>query len=78
MVKHTECDKLQNNSIVTNNIQTELDMISATTYQKVEIEQDGMKIHFEFPEPTEHDECIKKEVKGILVNALQEQLKEIS
>lgn len=53
-------------------------MNEATAYQKKEIKHDGMKVYVEFPEPTENDNQIKKEVRDILINALHEQMKEIS
>ena len=73
----TECDKLRKNTIVVNGIR-ELAMNEATAYQKKEIKCEGMKVYVEFPEPTENDNQIKKEVKDILTNALQEQIKKIS
>ena len=53
-------------------------MNEATAYQKEEITHEGMKVYVEFPEPTENDYQIKKEVKDILTNALQEHMKKIS
>ena len=53
-------------------------MNEATAYQKKEIKCEGMKVYVEFPEPTECDNQIKKEVKDILTNALREQMKKIS
>ena len=53
-------------------------MNEATAYQKKEIKCEGMKVYVEFPEPTENDNQIKKEVKDILTNALQEHMKKIS
>lgn len=50
-------------------------MANATAYQKKEIKHEGMKIYVEFPEPTENDKQIKKEVRDILTNALQEHMK---
>lgn len=73
----TECDKLRENTIILNGIK-ELAMTNATAYQKKEIKHEGMKVYLEFPEPTENDSQIKKEVKNILTNALQEQMKKIS
>lgn len=73
----TECDKLQKNTIVVNGIR-ELAMNEATGYQKKEIKCGGMKVYVEFPELTECDNQIKKEVKDILTNALQEHMKKIS
>ncbi len=78
MVKQTECDKLPRNNIVINNINMELAMTKTTTYIKKEIKHSEMKVVFEFPEPTVDDNKIKQEVKDILKNILQEQLKEIS
>jgi hypothetical protein len=73
-----ECDKLRENTIIVNGIR-ELAMTKATAYQKKEIKNsDGMKVYFEFPEPTENDEQIKKEVADILTNTLLEQMKKIS
>lgn len=73
----TECDKLQENTIIVNGIR-EFDMNKATAYQKKEIKHEEMKVYLEFPAPTEEDNNIKKEVKDILTNALQEQMKKIS
>lgn len=73
----TECDKLRKNTIVVNGIM-ELAMKESTAYQKKEIRHEGMKVYLEFPEPTENDNQIKKEVKDILTNALQEHIKKIS
>lgn len=53
-------------------------MANEAVYQKKEIEHEGMKIYLEFPEPAENDSMIRKEVKNILINALQEQMKKIS
>ncbi|MGN0394179.1 MAG: hypothetical protein ACI4EF_02350 [Coprococcus sp.] len=50
-------------------------MTNATAYQKKEIKNKEMKVYLEFPEPTENDNQIKKEVKDILTNALQEHMK---
>ena len=61
----TECDKLRKNTIVVNGIR-ELAMNEATAYQKKEIKHERMKVYVEFPEPTENDYQIKKEVKDIL------------
>lgn len=72
-----ECDKLRENTIVTNGLK-ELAMKEATAYQIKEIKHEEMKIYLEFPEPTESDIQIKKEVKDILTNALQEHMKKIS
>ena len=77
MVKHTECDKLQINSIVINNVSVGLDM-KTTTYQQTEIKRGGMRVVFECPDYSEEDNKIKSEVKEILSNALQEHLKKIS
>lgn len=77
MVKITECDKLHKNTIVTNGIK-EFSMNKATAYQREKIEYEGMKVYLEFPEPTENDDRIKSEVKGILASALQEQMTKIS
>ena len=74
----TECDKLRKNTIVVNGMIRGLAMNEATAYQKKEIKHDGMKVYVEFPEPTENDNQIKKEVRDILINALHEQMKEIS
>ena len=73
----TECDKLRKNTIVVNGIR-ELAMTNAKVYQKKEIQYEGMKVYIEFSEPTENDNQIKKEVKDILTNALQEHMKKIS
>ena len=73
----TECDKLRKNTIVVDGIR-KLAMNEATAYQKKEIKCEGMKVYVEFPEPTECDNQIKKEVRDILINALHEQMKEIS
>ncbi len=73
----TECDKFRKNTIVVSSI-WELAMNEATAYQKKEIKCEGMKVYVEFPEPTECDNQIKKEVKDILTNALREQMKKIS
>lgn len=73
----TECDKLRKNTIVVNGIR-ELAMKEATAYQKKEIKCEGMKVYVEFPKPTQNDNQIKKEVKDILTNALQEHMKKIS
>ena len=62
----TECDKLRKNTIVVNGIR-ELAMNEATAYQKKVIKHEGMKVYVEFPEPTENDNQIKKEVKDILI-----------
>lgn len=72
----TECDKLPENTIVVNGIR-ELAMKEATAHQKKEIKHEGMKVYVEFPEPTENDKQIKKEVRDILTNALQEHIKKI-
>lgn len=77
MVTITECDKFQKNTILVNGIR-ELAMNESTAYQKKEIVYEGMKVCFEFPEATENDDRIKSEVKGILANALQEQMTKIS
>lgn len=53
-------------------------MNEATAYQKKEIMHEGMKVYIEFPEPSENDNQINKEVKAILTNALQEQMNKIS
>lgn len=50
-------------------------MTNAAVYQKKEITREGMKVYLEFPEPTENDSQIKKEVKDILTYALQESMK---
>lgn len=73
----TECDKLGENTIVENGIR-ELGMNKATAYPKKEIKHEEMKVYLEFSEPTESDNQIKKEVKDILINALQEQITKIS
>lgn len=73
-----ECDKLQKNTIVVKNGIKELAMNEATAYQIKEIKCSGMKVYVEFPEPKENDYQIKKEVRDILINALHEQMKEIS
>lgn len=78
MVKYTECDKAQINNIVISNINMELAMTKTTAYTKKENEHSKMKVVFEFPEPTANDSKIIQEVKDILKNTLQEQLKEIS
>jgi len=77
MVNKTACDKLQNNSIVVNDISMELDMTN-TTYQQTEITKGGMKVIIECPAPTDEDSKIKNEVRLILLNTLQEHLKKIS
>lgn len=79
MVTITECDKFQENTIVVNSIR-EFAMNKATSYQRKEIEYEGIKVYLEFPEPanSEHDNKIKSEVKGILASALQEQMTKIS
>lgn len=53
-------------------------MINEAAYQKKEIEHEGMKVSLEFPEPAENGSMIRKEVKNILIDALQEQMKKIS
>ena len=53
-------------------------MNEATAYQKKEIKCEEMKVYLEFPEPTANDNKIKKAVKDILTNALQEHMKKIS
>ncbi len=50
-------------------------MNEAANYQKKEIKCENMKVYVEFPEPTECDNRIKKEVKSILIHALQEHIK---
>lgn len=74
MVKQTECDKLQNNNIVTNSIEMERSMINET-YQQLEINQSGMKVILEFPQQAEKEEAIKAEVKSVLISILREQMR---
>lgn len=74
MVKQTECDKLQNNNIVTNSIEMERSMINET-YQQLEINQSGMKVILEFPQQVEKEEAIKAEVKSVLISILREQMR---
>ena len=79
MVENTACGKLPTNNIVEINKKTEHAMSSTTAYQKKERKKDsGMKVYFEFPEPTENDEEVKREVREILTNILQEHLRNIS
>lgn len=77
MVIKTECDKLQTNNIVVNDIGMELDMTN-TTYQQLETNQEGYKVVLEFPRQSENEEAIKQEVKLILASALQEHLRKSS
>jgi len=74
MVKQTECDKLQNNNIVENNVYMGLSMTN-TTYQQLETNQGGFKVILEFPSQAENEESIKQEVKDILFKTLQENLR---
>ena len=50
-------------------------MTNASIYEKKEITRKGMKVYLEFPEPTENDNEIKKEVKELLTYALHEYMK---
>ena len=77
MVNKTECDKLQNNSIVVNDISMELDMTNIS-YQQTKITKGGMKVIIECPDYSDEDSKIKEEVRLILLNALQEHLKKSS
>lgn len=77
MGKQTECDKLQDNNIVVNDIDVGLSM-TYTTYRQTEIEKGGMKVIIECPEYSEKDNKVNEEVRELLYTALQEHLKKIS
>ena len=72
-----EYDKLSNNTIETNNINTELAM-TQETYQQLEKNQGNYKLVLEFPNQPVNSDTIKQEVKSILASALQEHLKKSS
>lgn len=74
MGKQTECDMLQNNNIVMNNIDMELSMTN-TTYQQIETNHGGMKVVLEFPQQVKDEEAIKQEVRSILISVLHERLR---
>ena len=72
-----EYDKLSNNTIETNNMNTELAM-TQETYQQLEKNQGNYKLVLEFPNQPVNSDTIKQEVKSILASALQEHLKKSS
>ena len=72
-----EYDKLSDNTIETNNMNTELAM-TQETYQQLEKNQGNYKLVLEFPNQPVNSDTIKQEVKSILASALQEQLKKSS
>lgn len=77
MFTKNECDKLQTNTIVLNNVDMELDMTN-TTYHQLETNQGGYKVVLEFPKQSKCEDAIKQEVKSILASALQEHLRKSS
>ena len=72
-----EYDKLSDNTIETNNMNTELAM-TQETYQQLEKNQCNYKLVLEFPNQPVNSDTIKQEVKSILASALQEHLKKSS
>lgn len=72
-----EYDKLSDNTIETNNMNTELAM-TQETYQQLEKNQGNYKLVLEFPNQPVNSDTIKQEVKSILASALQEHLKKSS
>ena len=72
-----EYDKLSDNTIETNNMNTELAM-TQETYQQLEKNQGNYKLVLEFPDQPVNSDTIKQEVKSILASALQEHLKKSS
>lgn len=68
-----EYDKLSDNTIETNNMNTELAM-TQETYQQLEKNQGNYKLVLEFPNQPVNSDTIKQEVKSILASALQEHL----
>jgi len=47
-------------------------------YRQMEMEQNGMQVILKFPKVSNDEERVKREVKEILSNILQEQLIKIS
>ena len=72
-----EYGKLSDNTIETNNMNTELAM-TQETYQQLEKNQGNYKLVLEFPNQPVNSDTIKQEVKSILASALQEHLKKSS
>ena len=74
---NNEFGKHLENTILINGIR-ELTMTKEISYQRKEYKYEGMKVCLEFPEPTENDNIIEKEIKDILTYVLKEQMRKIS
>lgn len=70
-----ECSRASLHTYIPMEHTLEMLFMQEPDYEQVDMYRDGMKIRLEFPSKTGvEEESIKRDVKNILMNALQEQL----